>query len=271
MLQENDYSSDSDESDEDYNPVGNESDPPSELDSDENEIESKSSKRKNGDTLVTSKKIKKRRISESLPSKNSPENVKHSDEGESNKEREDALWADFFSSTSDNLTSTSKKSESIAQVTTSKPQNKKTDAKSPENVSDKNSISDLFEFAGEIIAVENATKTPADGEAKTVNANANPDKESIGGKSTGIPNRVKIGSAGISAVLGQMQKKNKLSVLEKTKLDWSGFKAKEGINEELQTHNKGRDGFLERRDFLERTDFKRFEIEKSLRQVTRKK
>jgi len=71
-------------------------------------------------------------------------------------------------------------------------------------------------------------------------------------------------------MLNQLTKKNKLSVLEKTKLDWDGFKSNEGINEELQTHNRGREGFLERRDFLERTDLRQFEIEKNLRLTKRK-
>lgn len=29
---------------------------------------------------------------------------------------------------------------------------------------------------------------------------------------------------------------------EKSKLDWDGFKQKEGITEELQIHNRGKDG-----------------------------
>ena len=53
---------------------------------------------------------------------------------------------------------------------------------------------------------------------------------------------------------------------EKSKLDWETFKADEGIEEELQIHNRGKDGFIERKQFLERTDLRQFEIEKSLRQ-----
>ena len=85
-------------------------------------------------------------------------------------------------------------------------------------------------------------------------------------KST-IPSRSS--SGGLGAVLNQLSKKNQLSTLEKTKLDWTSFKRQEGIEEELQTHNKGKEGFLERRDFLERTDLRQFEIEKSFRQTKR--
>lgn len=45
-------------------------------------------------------------------------------------------------------------------------------------------------------------------------------------------------------ILSQLGKKDKLTVLEKTKLDWDGYKKKEGIAEELITHNKGKDGFV---------------------------
>lgn len=50
---------------------------------------------------------------------------------------------------------------------------------------------------------------------------------------------------GLSGVLGQLNKKNKLSTLEKSKLDWSTYKQDEGIDEEIQSHNKGRNGFVQ--------------------------
>lgn len=49
-------------------------------------------------------------------------------------------------------------------------------------------------------------------------------------------------SGGINSVLSLIGKKGKLSTLEKSKLDWDGFKAKEGIVEDLERHNKGRNG-----------------------------
>lgn len=48
--------------------------------------------------------------------------------------------------------------------------------------------------------------------------------------------------SGIASILGQIGKKNKLSTLEKSKLDWDRFKKEEGIDEDLQTHNKGKAG-----------------------------
>lgn len=77
------------------------------------------------------------------------------------------------------------------------------------------------------------------------------------------------GGGGLASVLNKLGKKDKLSTLEKSKLDWSNFKRAEGIEEDLQKHNRGKDGFLERRDFLERTDVRQFEIEKELRTTKR--
>lgn len=48
------------------------------------------------------------------------------------------------------------------------------------------------------------------------------------------------GLAGIAGLLDS--KKQKLTTLEKTKLDWNSFKSSEGINEELEKHKKSKDG-----------------------------
>lgn len=51
-------------------------------------------------------------------------------------------------------------------------------------------------------------------------------------------------SGGLANVLNQIGKKSKLTILEKSKQDWDVYKKKEGIVEELITHNKGKDGFV---------------------------
>ena len=52
---------------------------------------------------------------------------------------------------------------------------------------------------------------------------------------------------------------------DKSKADWDRFVAAEGIREDLATHNRGRDGYLERRSFLERSDYREFERERDIR------
>lgn len=59
--------------------------------------------------------------------------------------------------------------------------------------------------------------------------------------------------------------KPKLSTLEKSKLDWATYVDKEGINDELNAHNK--DGYLAKQDFLNKVDSVK---EKEYREMRRK-
>ena len=112
-------------------------------------------------------------------------------------------------------------------------------------------VTEIFEFAGE--AVEVRKEVPADAPAPAP-----------------APVLKPRGRGGLSSVLGQIGKKNKLSVLEKTKLDWDTFKQAEGIQEQLRTHNRGKEGFLEKQDFLQRADLRQFELEKAMRSASRR-
>ena len=73
-------------------------------------------------------------------------------------------------------------------------------------------------------------------------------------------------SSGMTSLLGKIgAKKQKMSTLEKSKLDWESFKEEEGIGEELAIHNRGKEGYIERKAFLDRVDHRQFEIEQDLR------
>jgi hypothetical protein len=75
----------------------------------------------------------------------------------------------------------------------------------------------------------------------------------------------------ISNMLSNLKKKSKLTTLEKSKLDWNKFKEEHNLEEEISCFNRGKSGYLERQDFLQRTDLKQFEIEKELRNVGKRK
>ena len=49
----------------------------------------------------------------------------------------------------------------------------------------------------------------------------------------------------------------KLNTIEKSKLDWAGYVDQEGIKDELDVAEKSKDGYLAKRDFLDRVDTKR--------------
>ncbi|CAN1151057.1 Craniofacial development protein 1, partial [Linum perenne] len=70
----------------------------------------------------------------------------------------------------------------------------------------------------------------------------------------------------VDAVLEQIKKKQKLSVLDKTKKDWGEFKEEnKGLEDELQTYKKSSNQYLDRVSFLQRTDYREFERERDAR------
>ncbi|XP_064641379.1 craniofacial development protein 1-like isoform X2 [Lineus longissimus] len=149
-------------------------------------------------------------------------------------------------------------SSSSTKSTSSPPSEKK-----PEKVT----ITKIFDFAGEEVRVtkevaadskeaKEATKEQTSGDEKESPATSSP--------GAGISG-VKRPAGGLGSVLGKIGKKTKISVLDKSKLDWDSFKQKEGIDEELKIHNRGKDGYIERKKFLEKVDYNQFEIERNLR------
>lgn len=283
MLDEAEYASDTDESDEDYKPGGEDSDVPSEAESegevenDGEEIESKQRSKKRPATVTAPSKIetKRSRQSQEPASKSTEKDTLDDDEDDEN---EDALWASFMGSsgqTTNKSETKSKQAESSKLSTSTSNGNKsKVEKEKPKLPAvskkpvEKKLVTEIFDFAGEKVEVQK--EIAVDNIKPITSNNEKADESSKTAVSFNRP-RSSGGSGGISSVLGQIGKKNKLSVLEKTKLDWNGFKTKQGIDEELQTHNKGRGGYLERQDFLQRTDLRQFEIEKSLRNATRRK
>ena len=137
-------------------------------------------------------------------------------------------------------------------------------------------ITKIFEFAGEEVKIEKEVAADS-AEArltlpdvqKSTHESESTTEATRGPSSRGRGAKRIAGLGGISSVLGQLGKKAKISTLEKSKLDWDNFKKEEKIDEEINTHNKGKDGYLERQDFLQRADVRQFEIEKQLRQTRR--
>ncbi|XP_060869695.1 craniofacial development protein 1 [Metopolophium dirhodum] len=256
-----DYSDSSDENDSDYKPPGEDeklsevdSDDPIEDDEDSASTSAKKSKRTNKKPTKIGKrgslkKSKKIVIDDEAIEKTKEEVNTLLNSSEDDKKRLDALWEEFqrpITKKSSNTPITSEnKSKSKESIKVSdKPETTK-----------KRNFEALFESSESSKKVENnddSTTTPKSPETKSEVA-------SIATKPSG----------GLANILSQIGKKSKLTVLEKSKLDWDGYKKKEGIVEELVTYNKGKDGYLEKQDFLERTDLRQFELEKALRAANR--
>ncbi|RLU16504.1 hypothetical protein DMN91_010572, partial [Ooceraea biroi] len=228
---------------------------------------------------------------------------------EEEKKRADSLWADFMKDTGKayhnthtrsailfngkkihasqrfnmSLLAATPYSPPMTVVSKEKPQNSinKSNERSPPTqkpkVQEKVKITKVFEFAGEEVKIEKEVAVDSAEARLSLSAaenSAKPSPESASptpvprGRGRGGARRV--GLSGISSVLGQIGKKSKISTLEKSKLDWDNFKKQENIEEEINSHNRGKDGYLERQDFLQRADLRQFEIEKQLRNTSRR-
>ncbi|CAI5438074.1 unnamed protein product [Caenorhabditis angaria] len=75
---------------------------------------------------------------------------------------------------------------------------------------------------------------------------------------------------GMLDAIQSLSKRSKMSVLSKSEKDWKDFTETAKISEDLSSHNRGKGGYLNRMDFLNRTDNRQFENEKEMRASARK-
>eukprot|EP00934_Nitzschia_sp_Nitz4_P007372 Nitzschia sp. Nitz4//scaffold24_size164493//29909//30646//NITZ4_002310-RA/size164493-processed-gene-0.221-mRNA-1//-1//CDS//3329544060//7362//frame0 len=67
-------------------------------------------------------------------------------------------------------------------------------------------------------------------------------------------------------VLAQLSGPVKQSTMQKTNRDWESFKESDKLlQDELESHAKGKNAFLVKQDFLQRVDHRKFELEKDQR------
>ena len=128
-------------------------------------------------------------------------------------------------------------------------------------------ITQTYDFAGENVEITKSVDRDSK-EGKKFLKQENETNFGISNKKDIITKR---NASGLNSIMGVISgKKPKLGCLDKSKMDWNKFVEEEGIKEELQTHNKGKEGYVEKQMFLERADHRRFEIEKEAREKTRK-
>eukprot|EP01080_Neovahlkampfia_damariscottae_P007534 gene7534-11858_t len=68
--------------------------------------------------------------------------------------------------------------------------------------------------------------------------------------------------SGLDALLNKMTEKSK-STIQKSKKDWEKYKLVSGTKSEVEKYAK--DGYVEEKNFIQRTDVRQFEIERDLR------
>lgn len=190
------------------------------------------------------------------------------------KKKSDDLWASFLS----DVGHRPKQSDAPSQPGTTQKleasDSKSAPVSSPTKASEsaKVTITKVFDFAGEEVRVNKEVSADSR-EAKSymkkesaAQEEEDGDKEQSSPASEFPPGPSAKRPPGLSGLLGRFGgKKPKMSTLEKSKMDWDAFKSEEGITEELAIHNRGREGYVERKNFLERVDHRQFELEKAVR------
>ncbi|NP_001161507.1 BCNT-like protein [Saccoglossus kowalevskii] len=208
---------------------------------------------------------------------------------EEEKKRVDSLWSSFLQ----DVTPPVKAKPKTSAITSSVKQDSggsssESEKKKIESKVEKVKVTKVFDFAGEEVKVTEevdanskeakeflkkqeeskvTVKTPAAQSSSGVSATAQSSSNIL--SRVGITGPAKPGvkrpGTGLSSVLGKIGKKQKIGTLEKSRLDWNSFKSEEGIDEELSQFNKGKQGYLEKQAFLERTEHRQYEKERDVR------
>ncbi|XP_077374166.1 craniofacial development protein 1 [Festucalex cinctus] len=199
-----------------------------------------------------------------------PTQLQNNDEAAQKKQSDD-LWARFLSDVAPRpkasmaapLSNTTPEAPSSASGVCMRTESQESD---PAKVT----IVKVFDFAGEEVRVNK--EVLADSREAKLHLKSQCTKEKIveenptSSSQSTCPGPGSKRPAGMSSLLNRIGgKKQKMSTLEKSKMDWDAFKYEEGIVEELAIHNRGRDGYVERKNFLERVDHRQFEMEKEVR------
>ncbi|XP_073911748.1 craniofacial development protein 1 isoform X4 [Castor canadensis] len=187
------------------------------------------------------------------------------------KKKEDELWASFLNDVGPKSkvpqSTQVKTGEETEELSSSKLLVKAEELEKPKET-EKVKITKVFDFAGEEVRVTKEVDATSR-EAKSFLRQDEKERPQANAPSAVPPLPAGPGlkrSSGMSSLLGKIgAKKQKMSTLEKSKLDWESFKEEEGIGEELAIHNRGKEGYIERKAFLDRVDHRQFEIERDLR------
>ncbi|CAM4582856.1 unnamed protein product [Leuciscus chuanchicus] len=189
------------------------------------------------------------------------------------KKKADDLWASFLSDVGPRPKASDPSADSQQSTSTAGPDkpSKPSTASQQQEVKPKESskitITKVFDFAGEEVRV---TKE-VDADSREAKSFLKEEKEESVSSEPQLSEAPSSGSsvkrpAGMGSILNRIgNKKQKMSTLEKSKMDWDAFKTEEGIADELAIHNRGKEGYVERKNFLERVDLRQFELEKSVR------
>ena len=136
---------------------------------------------------------------------------------------------------------------------------------------ERRTVTEVRRFAGQEIRVEKVVVVPVfrgrDGE-EAGGPRGGGDGETGGDAAARAPPAGAARRAGVDDLLAEMSRPEKLSTISKTSADWDLFKSKNAdaeLKEQLETSAAGNEAYLVKKDFLDRVDRRRFELEKAER------
>lgn len=136
---------------------------------------------------------------------------------------------------------------------------------------EKRVIIEVKRFAGQEIKVEKVVLVPVmAGDEEKFDATAQTKTNTEEEATTITESKAK----GVDNLLTELSKPDKLSTISKTSADWDLFKAKNAdatLKEQLENQAKGNEAYLVKKDFLNRVDARKFELEKRERDMERTK
>ena len=137
-------------------------------------------------------------------------------------------------------------------------------------------VKEVKRFAGQEISVEKIVMVPifsggnGDNNAGESNNSSSQPTAATATNATAASTTTTTRQAkkGLDNLLSEMSRPEKLSTISKTSTDWDIFKSKNAdatLKEQLESRAEGNEAFLVKKDFLERVDHRRFELEKQER------
>ncbi|VDM42510.1 unnamed protein product [Toxocara canis] len=232
----------------------------------------------------------------SLSSSKKPRNDERTvseEKEESEKERQrrlDALFDDFIGGSSSSMGDSHADEPTTSSATINaevKKQGEAVDTCGEKSATETKTVTEIFDFAGEEVREEvNATRfyvafvvirnlcavsTVTCKRVLRIERTIPKPGDDVFTPPKTNASKHKISSGGLGDAVKLLSKKPKMSVLDKTQHDWTVFKSEHGIHDELRSHNRGRDGYVEKMAFLRRADFRQFDREREARNANRSK
>ncbi|KAM9568274.1 craniofacial development protein 1-like isoform 6-T6 [Salvelinus alpinus] len=176
------------------------------------------------------------------------------EEDEEKKKKADDLWASFLSDVGHKskpptpVPQATTKQQAVPTDSSKKPISAPSEPQQPEpKEPSKVTITKVFDFAGEEVRVSKEVdadskeaKSFLKAKEETPYVQTVPRGFEPSSLAPGLSVKRPVGMGSILNRLGG--KKQKMSTLEKSKMDWNAFKDEEGIGDELAIHNRGKEG-----------------------------